>query len=496
MKLGRWKDWGIATRLVVIALLPALMMFVVVSLALYFSSREEVREDIQERGRLIAKSLAESSRYGVVSRNAVYLQRTIDRFLEVDRSIAAIEILGPEREPLAANEREAPPDAHLFESVIQVHMLADLEWNAGDPHVSQPEASRPSSGDPKTLGYVRVVMSPGPILEAKRERFYVAVSLVLLATLFSGLAGLYLANLLRRPLAALTAALRQIRSGNYAVRLKPGGAGELGELRSTVVEMAAALNVVHTELENKVAARTDELRRAMDQVMEADAEKRRLISQGNALVEEERRRIAVEIHDDLNAALIFVRLEAERIAALAKEAPEEELQEIARTAERISQTTAQLYASAREIVKRLRPELLDTLGLPRAIEEMVRNYDEAHPDCRFALRASASFPDLRGDLAIAAYRVVQEALSNVVKHAEATHAVVSLAQDDATPTVRITITDDGKGFDTTTKAQSGIGLIGMRERVSGVGGSLSLTSAPGHGTSITIDLPYATEGEE
>ena len=82
-----------------------------------------------------------------------------------------------------------------------------------------------------------------------------------------------------------------------------------------------------------------------------------------------------------------------------------------------------------------------------------------------------------------------------MKHAEATHAVVSLAQDDATTTVRITIWDDGKGFDTTTRARSGIGLIGMRERVSAVGGSLSLTSAPGHGTSITIDLPYTTEGD-
>ena len=155
----------------------------------------------------------------------------------------------------------------------------------------------------------------------------------------------------------------------------------------------------------RLEARTEQLRRAIDQVMEADAEKRRLIPQGNALVEEERHRIAVEIHDDLNAALIFVRLEAERIVALAKEVPGEELQEIARTAQRISQTTAQLYSSAREIVKRLRPELLDTLGLQRAIEEMVRNHDDAHPDCRFELPAAASCPDLRGELAIAAYRV-------------------------------------------------------------------------------------------
>jgi two-component system sensor histidine kinase UhpB len=253
--------------------------------------------------------------------------------------------------------------------------------------------------------------------------------------------------------------------------------------------MARGLSITRQELEEQVATRTSELQKAIDAATKADAERRRLIARGNALLEEERRRIAAELHDHLAASLIFLRMEAQRIANLAaRTAGASEAQEIRSVAQRLAQTTSELYESARNLVKQLRPEVIDTLGLTGAIEEMVHNYDGLKSGCRFSFEVRPGFPDLRGELAITAYRVVQEALSNVLKHADATLARVTL-EPTQPGHVRITIADNGKGFDTGTSMSAGIGLIGMRERVFNAGGSMNLTSDPLSGTRIAIELP-------
>lgn len=285
-------------------------------------------------------------------------------------------------------------------------------------------------------------------------------------------------------------ALRGIRDGNYEIGLNPAESGVLGELQSTIVEMAKRLTSARQELENQVAIRTSELQHAIGVAKEADEEKGRLIARGNALIEEERRRIALEIHDHLNASLLFVKLEAQRIAALAtKLGPNAEANEIETVAQRISLTTADIYTAARGIIKQLRPEVIDILGLKGALQEMVRTYQVAHQNCRFDLRAQSGFPSLNPELTIAAYRVIQEALSNVVKHSKASHATVTLWPNPKRDGVCITIEDDGVGFNAKKRTTSGIGLIGMRERVTAVGGSIRITSAPDSGTKVTIDLP-------
>jgi len=493
MKLRAWTNWGLRGRLVTIAVGPATIMFVVISLALYFSGRDEIRSDINERGSLLAAALAESSRYAVVSGNAGPLNETLRGLLAVDKSLIAIEIVDKDRVPIVSvgYTRTGLSELQVFEAPIRVQVPdVDLFDKAGGPHVSAPveQAARFRAGE--AAGHVRVMMSAFPVLQAKRERVYLSLTVVLLATLFSGVAGLYLAQRLRQPLSAAMTALRGIREGNYEVRLNLTESGELGELQKTIVEMAKGLSSAREELENQVATRTSALQSAIEAANEAGEEKRRLIAQGNTLIEEERRRIAMEIHDDLNASLIFVQLEAQRIAALAAKFEDgEDAQEIATVAQRISVTTADIYTAARSIIKQLRPEVIDTLGLKGAIQEIVRNFDLAHPACRFSLRAESDFPSLPPQLTIAAYRVIQEALSNVVKHAQASNATVALLHNRERETVSITVEDDGIGFNAEKRTASGIGLIGIRERVTAVGGFVKVTSAPGSGTKITIELP-------
>jgi signal transduction histidine kinase len=206
----------------------------------------------------------------------------------------------------------------------------------------------------------------------------------------------------------------------------------------------------------------------------------------NARVEEERRRLSLEIHDDLNSALVSVQLQA---SALAASADTDSASEIRQAAERIAAVTDDLYARARKIVKQLRPEIIDTLGLPGAMEEMVRRFDEIHPKCRFVFVAAPGLPPLSDEAAIAAYRVVQEALSNVVKHADATRCEVRIERSVEDGAIRLTVSDDGRGFTKEEGPQAGIGIIGMRERITAIGGSLAIESRLGAGTTISIAIP-------
>jgi two-component system sensor histidine kinase UhpB len=164
------------------------------------------------------------------------------------------------------------------------------------------------------------------------------------------------------------------------------------------------------------------------------------------------------------------------------------IEEIKHKSQAITKLTLDLYASGRRLVRRLRPEVLDMLGLHGAVEEMIRHYDDTHTECRFEFHSDGDFTGLENELAISAYRVVQEALSNVFKHAGAKNARVRLEVDEPERTLHIEIADDGVGF-AAGSASSGIGIIGMRERVVALGGTIAFHSSVNQGTVVEIDLP-------
>lgn len=164
------------------------------------------------------------------------------------------------------------------------------------------------------------------------------------------------------------------------------------------------------------------------------------------------------------------------------------------SAERIATLTDDLYRRARAIVSQLRPEVIDTLGLADAIEEMVRRFDEAATSCRFTFEADNAVPRVHEQVAITAYRVAQEALSNVAKHSHATRCSVALRSvtlEDGRAGIRLIVSDDGRGFATDAVPQRGVGLIGMRERVAALSGLFVLSSSVDLGTTVTIELPTA-----
>ena len=208
-----------------------------------------------------------------------------------------------------------------------------------------------------------------------------------------------------------------------------------------------------------------------------EAERRRAGSAALHAQEEERARVARDLHDEVNQSLtgLLLRLEAAREAA-----PPELEDELAETKALANQAMRELLSLARQ----LRPTALDDLGLAAAIGGQVEQLGHGEVEAR--LSVEGDFSDLGDDPQLVVYRVAQEALSNAARHSGAQRVEVRLrrSEDD----VVLEISDDGRGF-AFDQSEQGLGIGGMRERALLVGGELTIESRPDHGTTVRLNVP-------
>jgi two-component system, NarL family, sensor histidine kinase UhpB len=483
-----WRGWSIGLRMAFITMLPVALLFSSFVWYSWYAHRAQVDEELAERGRILARALAETSEYNVISGNLADLRLTINGLVQSDSSVYRVDVVDTNGRTAVAVVSEQPIEAEgrAFVAAIRKQVLwINLFSDNGTPHVSASSDTRPPTLTTEVVGQVRVTMSPTNMLAKQLRRFRIELAMAALALLASGVLAWVLARSLTVPLREAIGTLRQIRGGDYRVELPVTTGGEVGELQASIGEMSVALDESKKDLENKVAERTRDLLASRNEALRADADKRKLIQKVNSIIEDERKTIAVEIHDELNASLIAVRLESQTIQHLAaRAAPGPELDQIAAKAQAITKLALDLYANGRRLVRRLRPEVLDMLGLHGAVEEMIGHYRSSGVD--FEFDSHGDFSRIGNELAISAYRIVQEALSNIMKHSQAGGARIGLALEDGA--LHIEVQDDGEGFDPAV-ASEGIGIIGMRERVHALGGSIRVESSPGAGTLLAITLP-------
>jgi two-component system sensor histidine kinase UhpB len=499
MTLRFWRGWSIGLRMAFITMLPVALLFTSFVWYSWYAHRAQVDEELAERGRILARALAETSEYNVISGNLSDLSLTIKGLVQSDMSVYRIDVVDTSGRNavsvVSEHPIEPPADGRWYEAPIRKQVVwINLFSDNGTPHVSASSDTRPPTLTTEVVGRVRVTMSPTNMLAKQLRRFRIELAIAALALAASGALAYILARSLTVPLREAIAVLRRIRGGNYRVQLPVTTGGEVGELQSSIGEMSVALDESKQDLENKVAERTRDLLASRNEALRADADKRKLIQKVNSIIEDERKSIAVEIHDELNASLIAVRLESQTIQQLAsKAAPSPEVDQIRDKAQAITRLAQDLYANGRRLVRRLRPEVLDMLGLHGAVEEMVSHYRSS--GVHFEFHSEGDFAKIGNELAISAYRIVQEALSNIMKHSRAGFARVSLVLSEVDDALHIEVQDDGEGFDPAL-ASEGIGIIGMRERVFALGGSIRVQSSPGDGTLVAITLPLggATPG--
>ncbi len=210
-----------------------------------------------------------------------------------------------------------------------------------------------------------------------------------------------------------------------------------------------------------------------------------------AAAEAERARWARELHDETLQALGSLRL------VLSAGVRAGDLENMTGAIEQSLEQLEVDIATLRGLITELRPAALDQLGLEPAVLALADRFRSAGLDVdvnvELAFEAEGEQGRLEPELETGIYRIVQEALTNAVKHGDAKRAAVELVEDEQA--VHVSVRDDGNGFDLTA-ATSGFGLLGMRERVELLHGELTVASAPGNGTQITVLLPPARGGQE
>jgi len=236
----------------------------------------------------------------------------------------------------------------------------------------------------------------------------------------------------------------------------------------------------------------DDVARQRQKEVETTRELQRLSARLITAQEEERRNIARELHDEVGQVLTAVKMEiavAER--EISSQGVDTNILKSART------VTDGALQSVRDLSHLLHPAMLDDLGLGEAVAWYTRGFSKRH-GIRVELIQSDMSGRLAADAEASAYRIVQEALTNIAKHARTDTCRVLLKR--LPHTVVITVEDDGIGFDPETLAtraadQRGLGLIGIRERASQLNGLFRLESSPGRGARLTVEFPIASGSE-
>ncbi len=228
-----------------------------------------------------------------------------------------------------------------------------------------------------------------------------------------------------------------------------------------------------------------ELSRTQHRLAEALSENRLLSQRYLQAQEEERRLLARELHDELGQSLNAIKVDAVTIRDRSRDLPE-----IRRGAQAIVDVSSQVYDVIRSLLRQLRPVALDELGLSSAVQYLVDQWQRRHDGIRCRFDSNSELAGLGEAINITVYRLVQECLTNIARHAHASNVDIRIEQrsPQAGAELGISVTDDGSGFDPVAR-RTGLGLLGLRERVEALGGRFEIESAQGRGTCVRASIP-------
>ena len=310
-----------------------------------------------------------------------------------------------------------------------------------------------------------------------------------------------------RPVVDLTGAAERIAGGDLSAAIAVRGTDEVGRLarafetmRLRLRESLGRIQGWNRDLEEAVARRTRELEESQDAIRALYEELQRkerarslLLRKVITAQEEERRRIARELHDETSQALTALAVGLEAAVSGPDAGPETVRQRLAALKSLVLSTLEEVH----NLIFDLRPACLDDLGLVAALQWYAeKRLEGLGIACQLAVEGEER--RLPAEVEAAVFRVVQEAITNVIKHAEAD--AIRLRLRFTGNSLEVVVADDGRGFDADrvlgrSASEKGYGLLGMRERIDLLGGRLDIASQPGLGTEITVAIPLAERWE-
>lgn len=249
-------------------------------------------------------------------------------------------------------------------------------------------------------------------------------------------------------------ALKVIETGQYQQKLPEFYIKEYDDIAKAINQLANKLNVVKRE-NRALAQHTLEIQ------------------------EDERQRLAQELHDELGQSLTAIKVMTATVAR-----PKADIK---KSTDAIIHTCDHLMTVVRSMMHQLHPLVLTELGLRATLEDLIEHWSLRHPTLKISLNCANAADSLDAKIAIQLFRVIQECLTNIVRHAQATHASIDLAIE--LQTLQLKVSDNGQGCVTSEK--TGFGLLGMKERINSLGGELILQSQPQQGMTILTSIPLS-----
>jgi len=457
---GFWaRVWAVDIRTKIMGIVVVCVLCSALALVwyTYHDVSAALKAELQERGIAIGSSLAAQSQNPILTGDRFALYALAKDARDSAKDLEYVFVLDPDGNVMV----------HTFDDGFPVDLLGVNEVPPGATHRVQDlrteedriqDVAVPVLGG--RAGVVRLGMSEATISAAVVGHIR-HISLWFALILVLGLLVAYgLASILTKPLSRLAEAARAVGRGDFQWKAPVWARDEIGTLGAAFDEMSA-------ELKRKEEIRTQ------------------LLAKVIGAQEDERKRISRELHDETGQALTSLML---GLKSLEQTAHSNAISE--KTAE-LRALAAQTLEEVHHLAMELRPSLLDDLGLSAAVQRYTKEYSsktninvDAHID-------GLSEQRLPSEYEIAVYRIIQEALTNVAKHAEAKNAsVVLMCRDSMLVTI---VEDDGRGFDVekvmTSADGKRLGLFGMYERVSLIDGHLAIESEPGNGTSIFVEVP-------
>jgi signal transduction histidine kinase len=331
----------------------------------------------------------------------------------------------------------------------------------------------------KLIGLLLTDIPVAPVEQALqagfRQNLYWWFSMILLTAIIVNFS---IDSLVIKRLKKLSQAIQGFGKGRHDIRLKNNSLDELGQLGESFNEMGQRIE--SDEIKNQKLS--NQLRKQHEQ--RGELLKRLITAQ-----EDERKRVARELHDDLGQALSALSLQVQVLERLFDPDSDEAFEQLNKINDLITETTDRMY----QLILALRPSTLDQYGLVVAL----RNHAERYLDgsgIRFTLKANEYTDRLPPDIETALYRVFQEALSNVIRHSQAKNVKITLEHRDGVFIGELE--DDGKGFDlqkidNNGNDPRGLGMLSIKERIAQYCGQVDILSQPGRGTTIRVQFSTA-----
>jgi signal transduction histidine kinase len=466
--------------------------------------KETLQNELHKRGSALASDLSKSVEGPILNEDLSTLRRFVNHAMQQEYVRHAIVL---DRQGKVIMHSDLAEVGKTYQDRLSMIALGSKEPGCIAKRVQEGgelfcDIFAPIQVSDVRLGTVRLGYSCAAV-EKQMAKARQQIFLVGLVTIMVGaIASYLLATFISSPIIRITGATKKVADGELNTPLTVNRNDEIGTLADSFNKMAQDLGRHRKHLEELVEERTAKLEGANEQLQQEITDRRRseeelrqsreqlrdLASHLESIREEERGRIAREIHDELGQALTALKMDIHWVGQRLSH-DQELLLEKTKAISRLIDTTTQ---SVQRIAAELRPGLLDDLGLSAAVEWQAAEFQN-RTGIRCEIVSEPEDITLTHAISTAVFRVFQEALTNVARHANATELNVVLREKPGT--VELTVHDNGIGItaEQISDARS-FGLIGMRERVHYFGGELTISGMSNKGTTVRASIPVGKKG--